>query len=411
MTQKLNAVNAWNQLYVDSEQLTQATSIHEVFTQEDINFIESRLKYILHTFLTKGELNKGIKIYVDRQLQNNVVDQMALQKPTKETSLEDWCTSIFDDKKFGVIFNSLESYDNQLVERMCSIIHPLLEKAGMPLGGLSFLFFMGNYGFTPFGIHKEAKGEEGFLFHMGPSNKTFYTWDIEEYNAIEHNTEVFHNVEEMLPMAKPYELSPTSVMFIPNHLYHIANTEEFSFSVVMDYINPSREAMENLMAEKIATEIKDAPKHKDYFAPMDWNGDIDWKVLLNNASWEEKYKHTLQRYITRLQSNHGILLPAIPEVGNYFSNEDFSIKGKSLFPLLTYEDLHGQLYVMVRGKEIPVKKNAHLSKVLTDLNAGNTFTFEALKTQLVGDWEISNVYEFVSDLLEFAAVEKEAISQ
>jgi len=400
----------WNELYAHSEQLTQATSIHNVFSQEDINFIEGRLKYILNKFLTKGELNKGIKVYVDKQLRHDYPKKMAEQKPTEKDSLEEWCSSIFENEKFGVIFNSLESYDNQLVERMCSIVHPLLEKAGMPLGGLSFLFFMGNYGFTPFGIHKEAKGEEGFLFHMGPSNKTFYTWDIEEYNAIEHNTEVFHNVEEMLPLAKPYELAPASVMFIPNHLYHIANTEEFSFSVVMDYINPSREAMENLIAEKIATEIKDAPKHKDYFAPMEWNGTIDWNVLLNNHSWEEKYKYTLKRYVTRLQSNHGILLPAIAEVGSYFQTENFSIKGKSLFPLLEYEDLHGQLYIMMRGKEIPVKKNANLSKVLNDLNNGKTFTFEEFKTQLLGDWKISNVYEFVSDLLEFAAVEKNIFS-
>jgi len=111
---------------------------------------------------------------------------------------------------------------------MCSIISPLLKKAGLPLGGLSFLFFMGNYGFTPFGIHKEAKGEEGFLFHLGPADKKFYTWDIEEYNKIEHNAKVFHEVDEMLPVAKCYELNRKSVMFIPHHLYHIGNTEDFS---------------------------------------------------------------------------------------------------------------------------------------------------------------------------------------
>jgi hypothetical protein len=407
MTQKSNAVDTpWNQLYSNSDKLTQATSIHDVFTQDDIDFIESRLKYVLHKFLTRGELNKGIKVYVNHELRNNMTEQMAVQKPTDDASLEEWCSSIFGAEKFGVIFNSLESYDNQLVERMCQIMHPLLEKAGMPLGGLSFLFFMGNYGFTPFGIHKEAKGEEGFLFHMGPSNKTFYTWDIEEYNAIEHNTEVFHNVSEMLPMAKPYELSPKSVMFIPNHLYHIANTEDFSFSVVMDYINPSREAMENMIAEKIANEIKDAPKNKDYFAPMDWNGSLDWNLLLDRTSWEEKYKHTLQRYVARLQSNHGILLPAIPEVGSNFRPEDFAIKGKPLFPLIEYQDQQQQLFVMTRGKEIPVKKNSNLSQVLTDLNEGKTFAFQDLKKLLLEDWELPNLYEFVSDLLEFAAVEK-----
>lgn len=396
----------WEQLYTESEHLTQATSIHEVFTQDDIDFVESRLKNALNTFLTRGELNKGIKVYVDKQLRHDYPKKMAEQKPSGNESLEVWCRSIFGDEKFGVIFNSLESYDNKLVERMCEIVHPLLEKAGLPLGGLSFLFFMGNYGFTPFGIHKEAKGEEGFLFHMGPSNKTFYTWDIDEYNVIEHNTEVFHNVDEMLPMAKPYDLSPTSVMFIPNHLYHIANTEEFSFSVVMDYINPSREAIENMIAEKISSELKDVPKNKDYFDPVEWNQELDWNRMLNSASWEDKYKRTLQRYYSRLQSNHGILLPAISEVGNYILNENFSIKGKSLFPLIEYVDQNQQRYVLVRGREVPVKPNSHLSQVLTDLNDGKPFTFEELKSILLEDWDVSNSYGFVSDLLEFDAIEK-----
>lgn len=402
--------DSWNQLYSDSEQFTKATSFHEVFTQDDIRFIESRLKVVLNTFLTLGELNKGIKVYVDKQLRNDYPMKMAEQKPTKKESLQDWCHSIFGEEKFGVVFNSLESYDNKLVERMCKIIHPLLEKAGMPLGGLSFLFFMGNYGFTPFGIHKEAKGEEGFLFHMGPNNKTFYTWDIEEYNAIEHNTEVFHNVEDMLPMAKSYELSPKSVMFIPNHLYHIANTEEFSFSVVMDYINPSREAIEKKIAKKIADEMTHRSNGNNYVPPMNWNSAPDWKVLYDRNSWEEKFKYALTRYITQLQSNHGVLLPAIQEVGNYIQSEHLAIQGKPLFPLLSYEDAQQQYFLMARGREIPIKKNAHLSKVLKDLNCGQTFTFEELKTHLLDDWELSDIYELVSYLLLYDAVEKQEMN-
>ena len=159
-----------------------------------------------------------------------------------------------------------------------------------------------------------------------------------------------------------------------------------------------------MIADKIASEIKDAPKNKDYFAPMDWKGSPDWNLLLDRTSWEEKYKHTLQRYVARLQSNHGILLPAIPEVGNNFRTENFAIKGKPLFPLIEYQDQHQQLYVMTRGKEIPVKKNTQLSHILTDLNQGKTFTFEALKTLLLEDWELPSLYEFISVLFEFSAV-------
>lgn len=396
----------WSQLYKESEQLTKAVSIHDVFTTEDISFVEQRLKLVLTKFLKKGELNKGLKVYVDQKLDHDYVEKMAAQTPTKEQSIENWCLSIFDDKKFGFVFNSLESYDNDLVERMCDIVHPLLQEAGIPLGGLSFLFFMGNYGFTPFGIHKEAKGEEGFLFHMGPHPKTFYTWDIEEYNRIEHNTEVFHNVEEMLPLAKSYELSLTSVMFIPNHLYHIANTEEFSFSVVMDYINPSQGALETMIAKEIANSEDISTKNPSYLSPISLDDELNVDILLPKHSWEEQYQNFLHRHIARLKSNGGILLPSILEILIGIPDYSLSIIGKKNFPLIEFTSYDGKSYVMARGNEIPTKKNKNLSAVLKELNQGRFFTFEQLNKRLSGDWELHHLYSFISDLLSFAAIEK-----
>ena len=407
MIEKVTVIeDQWHKLYADSKKLTNATSIQEAFTKNDISFIEDRLKTILTRFLEKGELHQGIKIYIDKKLSNHYTEDMVARKPKEGESLQDWCTAIFEDQKFGVVFNSLESYDNKLTERMCNIIQPLLKKAGMPLGGISFLFFMGNYGFTPFGIHKEAKGEEGFLFHMGPSNKTFYTWDIDELNAIEHNTEVFHNVDEMLPQSESYELSPKSVMFIPNHLYHIANTEEFSFSVVMDYINPSRNALELMIAEQITKEGNNLSKSKDYLSPVHPEKKLDWNSILDKTTWEEKYVFSMKRYIARLQSNSGILLPSIKEYENHIVTENFSINRKKEFSLVHYIDQNQQHYVMARGNEIPIKENKHLLSLLDKLNEVQSFTFEELKSKVLGDWELHHLYEFVGQLLEFAAIEK-----
>ena len=403
----LNRAESWKQLYSNSEKLSKATSIHNAFSQEDIDFVESRLKYILRQFLKKGEWHKGIKTYIDNTLRNDIVSKMALQPPMEELSLQNWCSQIFEDQKFGVVFNSLEQYDNQLTERMSKIVHPLVEEAGIPLGGISFLFFMGNYGFTPFGIHKEARGEEGFLFHMGPNKKLFYTWNIEKYNAIQHNTQVFHNVKELLPDAESYELKSKSVMFIPNYLYHIANTEEFSFSVVMDYINPSEDDLQKKMAQKIAKyESRNTQNH--YVLPIAMNQELDWSRLLNSSSWEKKYQQALQHYVVQLKSNHGVLTPSIKMVQNCIVNDHFSVRGKPLFPLIEWTDANENVYVMARGHEILVKKNSDLSNVLKQLNEGCIFTFDELKEKLLNNtWELYDLYAFVSSLLLFDAVEKQ----
>lgn len=401
----MTEINKWNQLYSKSLGLKQATSIHNAFTEEDISFIENRLKIILRNFLEGRELHKGIKIYVDKILRNDVVEKMASLKPNQDQSLEEWCRSIFQNEKFGVVFNSLESYDNLLTERMCKIINALIEKAGIPLGGISFLFFMGNYGFTPFGIHKEAIGEEGFLFHMGPSKKTFHTWDIAELNAIEHNTEVFHNVEEMLPDSESYELDPKSVMFIPNHLYHIANTEEFSFSVVMDYINPSQNKLDQFIAQEIGKENLNSSQ-SNYLEPAKLTNYSAKSVKVDMESWQQKYENTLEKYLNRLKSNHGILLPSLIEHGNNMVHDNFKIKSKTIFPLVEFESPEGELFIMARGHQIPVKKNSNLTSLINGLNSGKEFRFKELQELLVDEWQISDLYEVLSDLIEFAAVEK-----
>jgi hypothetical protein len=75
--------------------------------------------------------------------------------------------------------------------------------------------------------------------------------------------------------------------------------------------------------------------------------------------------------------------------------------------LIEYVDQNEQHYVMVRGREIPVEKNTKLSAVLDDLNSGNKISFDQLQKILLDDWQLHQIFSFVSDLLEFDAIEKE----
>ncbi|CAM1357740.1 RNA methylase [Tenacibaculum xiamenense] len=391
----------WNQLYTLSKELTKPASVDNIFSNEDVNYLQQELKNVINKFLDRGELHKGIKIYINQELNNAKVYEMVENRPEKDKTIEDWCNQLFGNDKFGVVFNSLEAYSNDLTEKMCNIVAPLLEKAGLPLGGLSFLFFMGNYGFTPFGIHKEAKGEEGFLFHLGPNNKDFYTWDIEEYNKIEHNTQVFHDIEKFLPQSKKYPLKAKSVMFIPHHVYHIANTNEFSLSVVMDYINPSRDYLENKMAGQIA-ETNSIEKNQGYLAPIKSDVSLDWNFLLNKTTWEEKYKKELNKFITKLKSNAGVLQSSLIK-NNALPNPPFNIRAKTIFPILL-NDQESESCIIARGHELKIKKNISIEEVLKKLNNGETISFQELETSFSPDWDLGYVFQFVNELLMVEAI-------
>ncbi|WP_425656882.1 RNA methylase [Tenacibaculum ascidiaceicola] len=395
----------WKKLYQNSQELTKPTSIDNILSDDDVTFLKQELKNIINRFLDKGELHKGIKVYINHELQNGIAEEMAANRPEEHETIEQWCMKLFGDQKFGVVFNSLETFSNEFTERMCQIVAPLLQKAGMPLGGLSFLFFMGNYGFTPFGIHKEAKGEEGFLFHLGPNHKDFYTWDIEEYNQIEHNTKVFHEVDTMLPSSTKYPLKAKSAMFIPHHVYHIAKTDEFSLSVVMDYINPSRDYLEKTIAKQIASsELIKNPK-VGYLPPVDiTTEELDWNSLLNPKTWENKYKSTLTKYITKLKSNAGVLNPSIVENNEGVTNQPFQIMGKTIFPLLLHTENTEKTCIMARGNEVVVSNNSQLSTIIKKLNTGETISFDELQNHLTPTWELMDVFDFVSQLARVGAI-------
>jgi hypothetical protein len=406
MTNNPTATQFWENLYHSTQSLTQANSAHQMFTDQDILELDELVKGVFIKFLKRGELHQGIKVYVNRELDNSIVHEMAGRPPKPDESIEEWCKVIFGERRFGVVFNSLESYSNELAEKMATIITPLLKKAGIPLGGLSFLFFMGNYGFTPFGIHKEAKGEEGFLFHLGPADKKFYTWDNEELNKIEHNAKVFHEVDDMLPAAKFYQLHPKSVMFIPNHLYHIGNTQEFSLSVVMDYINPSISFLENTIAQEIAEqEVTISSDHK-YVNPIPYEDNhTNWNDLLDLPSWESKYKHALERRIQRLRSNCGVLKKAIVEIGKVFPSQEFEVAGKTSFPLIEFIDQNSQTYILARGHEIPVNSSPKLSNILSLLNEGKKLNMKDIQDKLKPEWDLVDIFSTIDNLYKISAIE------
>lgn len=403
----MNRTKKWENLYNKSNQLTKPFSIDNLLSDNEIIDLQKTVINILNCFLDKGELHKGIKIYIDKILRNDFVDKMMKTRPKENESLEEWSTKIFGEDKFGIVFNSLETYDNTIGEIMCSIVAPLIKKAGLPLGGLSFLFFMGNYGLTPFGIHKEAKGEEGFLFHLGPKKKEFYAWDIDKLNRIEHNTKVFHEeINDMLPSSKKYVLNSGAVMFIPNQVYHIANTEAFSLSIVMDYINPSRDSLEKELAKEICTQDYSQNETKTYFNPIQMsNNGKSIGNSLDAKSIMMKFRNAFDKRVLKLVSNGGLLNQSIKNYKKSLPNGEFRLKGKKVFPIYLSEIGESTTLILARGNEITKKSNPNLQNIISNLNKGEILTFESLKNYLLPDWDLAELYSFVYDLIVIEAIE------
>ncbi len=395
--------SSWKSFFEDTHKLSKPAQAKQLISKEDISETEVLLINVLNGYLANEVLNIGLKIYVNNELRNDFIAKMAANPPKPEYSLESWTQQIFGDQKFGIILMGLEQYSNSFTEKAATIIRPLIEVAGLPLHGLSFLFFMGNYGFTPFGIHKDAPGEDGILFHLGPGKKQFYTWDNPKYNTIKHQSKVFHNVSEMLPKGKVHELAPGDAMFIAHYVYHIANTPEFSVSVVLDYINPSKDLFENELIKETAEE--NLIHHTKYEKPLKLDASqSSLNELLDIHSLQRKMEIALRRKITRLKSNGGIgkksnkIKASIPSMNN------FVVKGKEIFPIYLDEQDPKNILLFARGHRIVKKPNPKLSQLIDQLNKGESIKLVAIKQQMEPLWDLIEIFSFIQDLLSIEAI-------
>jgi len=387
----------WEKLCHESSSLTRPVMAEGLIPENQIEEFKSLLLSIIREFLRKGDLHLGLKTYIDNIQRQEIPEIMASKLPQQDETLENWAYSIFGDQKFGVILNYLEEYSNEFSEKVAILIKPLLEKAGLPLEGISFLFFMGNYGFTPFGIHKENVGEEGILFHLGPGEKQFYTWDKPEYNVIEHNSQIFRNIDEMLPESVCYNLKPGNAMFIPHQVFHVADTPEFSISFVMDYINPPMDRFENELLK--AANEENIILQNNYQSPLKSSSKpTEWSQNLNQDSLQKKLEIALRRHILSLKSNGGIKRKSKINNSAHLPNGDFLIKGKSIFPIQFDKQLDGSFLLFARGHRIKSKDHPKLSLIIHGLNNGESFDLNTIQNLLLPDWDMVDIFSLIAEL-------------
>lgn len=401
--------STWKSLLDDSNKLSKPAQAKQLVSTKDIAEIKLLLIKVLRGFLAKEDLHIGLKTYINNELRNDFIEKMVANPPSLEHSFEDWSQQIFGDQKFGMILIGLEEYSNSFAEKAATIVRPLLENAGLPLDGLSFLFFMGNYGFTPFGVHKESTGEDGILFHLGPENKEFYTWDDPKYNSIEHNSEVFHNVSEMLTKGKAYELEPGDAMVIPHYVYHIGYTPKFSLSFVLDYVNPPKDRFENELIKETAEEV--LLNHVEYEKPIKLNAPQSaLNDVLDLHSIQKKMEIALARKILGLKSNGGIRRISNKTRARIPPMETFSIKGKEIFPIYLDVQDTTETLIFARGHRIVLKNHPMLPQLIGQLNKVEYITLTSIRQLMEPIWDLVEVYGLIQELLSVEAIITDGIN-
>lgn len=343
----------------------------------------------------------GFRVYVEgKQLSNKEMNEVYDSPPKKGESIKSWAKRTFKGKKFGMIINRGEKLNNELAKRMAYKISPLLDKVGIPLLGINFTIFIGDYGWTPLGIHTDAPGESVTHFHLGPGNKTMYTWNKEEYEELSGENK-FNNqdIEKYLPYADVHPFKEGDLYYMPPNEYHIGKSDELSIGLTLWLNNHLKSdlakkllkvVVDQYLEENTETMVLDKNSIEDLSAAQQAIDLFKLPADIENLPFKDFMQETFKDYRYSLYSNSGYWTRPFPkEVDTKFTMND-SIVLEKPYAIKHTESLDKQnILIYVRGTKLVLNNHDGIKNLLDEINKGEEMTVKYAFSLLDNEWDES----------------------
>lgn len=353
------SLEKWNALISNTNRLTTPAMQKGILNPQECALFLDLIAKSTQQYAKENKPYNGLKIFLKGEQDNAQNELFIAQPPLANESLKDWAKRTYQGEPFGLIMNFIENYNNEIVEKMSDKVAPLINALGYPFAGLSLLFFMGDYGYTPFGVHRGSAGEDGVLFHLGPATKTFYIWETEEYNRLTNHATSYKNVEEILHAATAYVLEPGDAISFPDDMYHVANTEAFSVSLVLDYRRASQGKVKELLINELSQVNPDNNTLLNHISPSE---------LLQTLNFQNESEQAVKRLMLRLKSNGGFMKPSIKQYASIDLQGTYQLKKPFSLELLPLKKQHSSVFA--RGHEIIIEDSKELFDLINLLNTG-----------------------------------------
>ncbi|WP_172806957.1 hypothetical protein, partial [Endozoicomonas arenosclerae] len=173
------------------------------------------------------------RVYIDGKLSPKDEFNFINSKPITDESLKQYFERVSNKKKFAVVINGAEQWSDDLAKFTKNIFEPVVEEMGYDASTIECTLFIGNYGYTPFGIHVDDPFTQVVHFHLGPSEKEMTLFEPDFFHRINGPTKNCFEPEKIISKGETFNISPGDIFLLPPHYYHIGNTPNFSVGIAI----------------------------------------------------------------------------------------------------------------------------------------------------------------------------------
>jgi len=389
----------WDNFLEKTKNLTKTTVFKDCLTKEETKEMRESLIDILRDLAERRTGQYGYRVYEDGVvLTSKEMNRIYDSPPLKDESLDDWVKRTFGDKKFGMIINEAERFNLNLSKKIALKTEPLLNKIGFPKEGVNFSLFIGNYGWTPLGIHQDSAGENVIHFHLGPGPKTMYTWGDEEFRElVDIRTYDNHDVQPLLKHAQEFEFGEGDLYFMPTGEFHIGHSDQLSLSCTFWQYNHTKfrfaRRIHNMIMDQFIkdstelvtpdmNELENMSGVKGVFSTFEFTDEMDdfsYKQLLTEMYRDLRYS---------INSNAGYRTSPFPKPDE---DSDIDLNGTYIIETpfkIQYRESNDKikLYAYVRGHKFSLNNFECIASMLDEINKGEEVNVKNLLGLLNEEW-------------------------
>nr|WP_294926947.1 hypothetical protein [uncultured Flavobacterium sp.] len=406
----------WDDFLVKNENFSKTNVFKDALTKPNVDKMNTEVLNILINMSKFNTNVEGFRFYLDGEEQNEkyVVNNVFSNPPLEGETIEQYADRVFNGQKFAIIMNFTEKYSNEMAKTVRLLLDPLIQKLGTPLLGLDGTIFIGNYGYTPLGIHRDRRGENVIHFHLGPGDKIMYNWENDIYDKKADSKTNNTDIEPLLEDAIKYQFRTGDIYYMPWDKWHVGYSGDLSVAFTLWFNNPTKETYTKQMFKSFAIQYI---QKNDAILTIDTDtSNIEPLLSVQNLSGETKVidllNHVSNEYRYAILSNGGWSgLPLTLSSEKKFNiDEEYNLLDKAKVQAPPFFKLYSvvfeeELTFFARGYKMEIKYHPELEKIIEKLNTNQVFKVDDLIKKLKKDWPKEACLYFLAMLYDKKAIE------
>lgn len=333
------------------------------------------------------------RVYIDGMLSPELENSVLYNKPESGESFQQFLTRRTGGRTFGVVVNGSEQWSDLLARFAARTFAPIVSVLGAYRTTIEVTLFIGNYGFTPFGIHIDDPYTSVVHFHVGPSSKQMTLFAKEDFHRLNGERKNCFEPRKLLPYGKTFNIRPGDLFLLPPHYYHIGYTQSFSIGVAV--------AISKYPDSMITKQILSRAVSAEKFAVP-----IDELINVSDRENEPFYQWVLRsrdEFYCQMRSRANLRYSYIRYSTSVINLDDPLILDSD-FPI-THVDAGDDLAIFARGNRFRLASNDLTRRLVDLLSEAPTTSINDLHQRLGGDISTDALQAVVQQLVRFRSLQ------